>query len=121
VKLFRSHRPEYKDGEQMRDFAWVRDAVAVTLFFHDNRRVSGLFNCGSGRARTWNDLVKAVFAAMGVEPRITYIDMPEQLREKYQYHTQADVTKLREAGFDDAFASLEEGVRDYVRNWLMLK
>ena len=119
VKLFKSYRPEYKDGEQVRDFVFVKDAVAVTLFFDDNRNVNGLFNCGTGKARTWNDLVKAVFAAMGRPPKITYIDMPETLREKYQYRTEADMTKLREAGYEEPFTSLEDGVADYVKNYLM--
>ena len=119
VKLFKSYRPDYKDGEQVRDFVYVRDAVAVTLFFHDHTRESGLFNCGSGKARTWNDLVKAVFKALGREPRIVYIDMPETLCSKYQYHTQADVTLLREAGYDAPFTELEAGVEEYVKNWLM--
>ena len=115
VRLFKSYRPEYKDGEQVRDFVYVRDAVAETLFFHDNPQISGLFNCGAGRARTWLDLARATFAAMGREPRITFIDMPEPLREKYQYHTQADMTKLRERGYDAPFTELEDGVREYVR------
>ena len=119
VKLFKSYRPEYKDGEQARDFVFVKDTVAATLFFNDNRNVNGLFNCGTGKARTWNDLVKAVFAAMHLPPKITYIDMPETLRGKYQYRTEADVTKLREAGFEKPFASLEDGVADYVKNYLM--
>lgn len=121
VKLFKSYRPEYGDGEQVRDFVFVRDAVDVTLFFHDHRDVSGLFNCGTGVARTWNDLVRAVFAALGREPKITYIDMPEALRAKYQYHTQADITKLREAGYDRAVTKLEDGVREYVKNHLALR
>lgn len=121
VKLFKSYRPEYGDGEQVRDFVFVRDAVDVTLFFHDHRDVSGLFNCGMGVARTWNDLVRAVFAALGREPKITYIDMPESLRAKYQYHTQADITKLRDAGYDRAVTKLEDGVREYVKNHLALR
>ena len=118
VQLFKSYKPEYKDGEQMRDFSYVKDAVNVTLHFFDNRDVSGLFNCGTGRARTWIALVTAVFAAMGKEPNIRFIEMPEHLREKYQYHTQADMTKLRSAGYAAAFTSLVEGVRDYVQNYL---
>ncbi len=115
VKLFKSYRPEYKDGEQVRDFIYVKDAVAVTLFFYDHRRASGLFNCGTGQARTWNDLVKAVFTAMGKPPKITYIDMPETLRAKYQYHTQAEMDLLRNAGFKESMTSLEDGVKEYVR------
>ena len=118
VKLFKSYRPEYRDGEQERDFVYVRDAVDVTLFFHDNRDVSGLFNCGTGKVRTWNDLAKAVFSAMGKPPKIEYVDMPDSLRAKYQYHTKADTTKLQEAGYTGRFTSLEEGVSDYVKGWL---
>jgi ADP-L-glycero-D-manno-heptose 6-epimerase len=119
VKLFKSYKPEYKDGEQVRDFLYVNDAVAATLFFYERSDVCGLFNCGTGKARTWNDLVKATFKAMGVPPKITYIDMPETLRAKYQYRTEADMTKLRDAGYTDPFTSLEDGVADYVKNWLM--
>jgi ADP-L-glycero-D-manno-heptose 6-epimerase len=118
VKLFKSYRPEYRDGEQVRDFVYVRDAVAVSLFFYDNRDVSGLFNCGTGRVRTWNDLVNAVFTAVGKPPKIEYIEMPESLRAKYQYHTQADITKLQEAGFNGDFTRLEDGVAEYVKTWL---
>ena len=115
MRLFRSHKPEFRDGEQTRDFVYVRDAVAVTLFFHDHPKVGGLYNCGTGKARTWNDLARAVFAALGQPCRIEYIDMPEALRGKYQYHTQAEVSKLRSAGYQAAFTELEDGVGDYVR------
>ena len=115
VRLFRSHRPDYRDGEQLRDFLWVGDAVEATLFFHDHRGVHGVFNCGAGRARTWNDLARAVFAALGREPQIDYIDMPEDIRAAYQYRTEADLTRLRRAGYDAEFTSLEDGVRAYVQ------
>jgi ADP-L-glycero-D-manno-heptose 6-epimerase len=93
--------------------------VDMTLFFFfENQRSSGLFNCGSGKARTWNDLAKAVFAAMGKPAKITYIDMPEVLRDKYQYRTQADMTKLRKAGYDREFTPLEDGVKEYVQGFL---
>jgi len=118
LKLFKSHRPDYEDGKQVRDFVYVRDAVSVTVFFHEHQDVSGLFNCGTGSARTWLDLAHAVFSAMDREPNIKFIDMPESIRDKYQYHTQADVTKLRGAGYTTPFASIEEGVEDYVRNHL---
>ncbi len=114
--LFKSYLPGYADGEQDRDFIDVRDAVAVTLYFHDNPKVSGLFNCGTGQARTWLDLGRAIFAAMERDPRIRMIDMPESMRDKYQYHTQADPAKLRRAGYTAPFTSIEDGVRDYVRN-----
>ena len=119
VKLFKSYKPEYKDGEQVRDFVYVKDAVAATLFLYERSDVCGLFNCGTGKARPWNDLVKATFKAMGLEPKISYIDMPESLREKYQYRTEADMSKLRDAGYEEPFTSLEDGVMDYVKNWLM--
>ena len=118
VRLFRSHRSGYGDGEQLRDFVYVKDAVDVTLFFEDQSQVSGLFNCGTGKARSWNDLMNALFAAMGRSPKIEYIDMPESLRNQYQYFTQADGAKLRSAGYDRPFTSLEEAVRDYVTTYL---
>jgi ADP-L-glycero-D-manno-heptose 6-epimerase len=121
VKLFKSYNPKYKDGRQERDFVYVKDAVKVTLFFHDHPGVSGLFNCGTGKARTWFDLVNAVFAAMKRKPNITFIEMPDNIKDKYQYHTQADVSKLRRAGYKEAFTSLEDGVLDYVQGYLAMK
>ena len=118
IGLFKSYRTEYRDGEQERDFIHVDDAVAVTLFFMDHPDVSGLFNCGTGVARTWVDLAKALFAAMDVPPRIRFIDMPGDIREKYQYHTRAETAKLRAAGYVAPFLSVEEGVRRYVREYL---
>lgn len=117
VRLFKSAHPDYRDGEQLRDFMYIRDAVAATMFFAENQGANGLFNCGSGCARTWLDLARAVFAAMRREPQVEFIDMPEELRAKYQYHTQADVSRLRAAGYTTSFTKLEEGVRDYVE-WL---
>ncbi|OAM89597.1 ADP-glyceromanno-heptose 6-epimerase [Termitidicoccus mucosus] len=119
VQLFRSHRPDYKDGEQLRDFVYVKDAVAQTLFYHDHPEVSGLFNAGTGRARSWNDLARAVFAALGREPVIEYIDMPETIREKYQYYTKSDTAKARAAGYTREAFTLEDAVRDYVVNYLV--
>ena len=118
VKLFKSYRPDYRDGEQTRDFVYVKDAVDLTLFCGENPQASGLFNCGTGRARSWNDLAQAVFAALGLEPRIEYIDMPPVLRGKYQYSTQAEMDKIRAAGYAQPFHSLEDGIRDYVQNHL---
>ncbi|MCI0450819.1 MAG: ADP-glyceromanno-heptose 6-epimerase [Candidatus Latescibacteria bacterium] len=118
IALFKSYRPEFKDGEQRRDFIHVDDAVAVTLFFLDRPEVSGLYNCGTGTARTWVDLAKALFSAMGLPPRIRFIEMPESIREKYQYHTQADMTKLRAAGYSAPFLQVEAGVRRYVQEYL---
>jgi len=118
VRLFKSYRPEFKDGGQMRDFIYVKDAVDMTLFFYDNSQLSGLFNIGAGKARTWNDLVKAVFAAMGRKPKIEYIEMPDSIRNQYQYFTQADMTKLRKAGYDKETTPLEDAIKDYVQNYL---
>ncbi len=118
VKLFKSHRPDYRDGEQVRDFIYVEDAVAVTLFFYDHPEINGLFNCGTGQARSWLDLAKSLFAAAGKEPRIEFIDMPESIREKYQYHTEADLGKLRSVGYNAPFMSVEAGIRRYVIDYL---
>jgi ADP-L-glycero-D-manno-heptose 6-epimerase len=118
LELFRSHRPDYKDGMQERDFVYVKDAVAITLFFLDHPGVSGIFNAGTGRTHTWVDLANAVFAALGREPRIDFIDMPETLRDKYQYYTLADIRKLRTAGYNAAFQPLAESVADYAQNRL---
>jgi ADP-L-glycero-D-manno-heptose 6-epimerase len=118
VSLFKSYRPDYRDGEQKRDFIYVKDAVDVTLYFTDHRDRNGLFNCGTGQARTWKDLALAVFAAMNVKPDIRFIEMPETLRGKYQYFTQADAAKLRRAGYAAPFTRLEDAVRDYVQTYL---
>jgi ADP-L-glycero-D-manno-heptose 6-epimerase len=110
--------PEYADGEQLRDFIYVQDAVDMTLFFFDNPNLSGLFNIGTGEARTWNDLVIAVFVAMGCRPNVEYIDMPESILNQYQYFTQADISKLRSAGYGRQITSLEDAISDYVQNYL---
>lgn len=119
VRLFKSARPDFGDGEQRRDFVYVRDAAAVVLHLLTHNEINGLFNCGQGKARTWNDLAAAVFAAMGRKPDIEYIDMPDALRDRYQYHTEADITRLRQAGYAAPMTSLEDGVADYVKNHLM--
>jgi ADP-L-glycero-D-manno-heptose 6-epimerase len=119
VKLFKSHRPDYTDGGQLRDFIYIQDAVDMTLFFLQPNDIGGLFNIGTGNARNWDDLAKATFAAMDMEPNIEYIDMPETLRDKYQYYTQATMDKLRAAGYDKQTTSLEDAVTDYVKNYLM--
>lgn len=119
VRLFKSYDPAYRDGEQLRDFIYVRDAVDVCLWFAERPDVNGLFNVGTGVARTWLDLAHAVFKALDREPCIEFIDMPVELRGKYQYFTRADITKLRRAGYTAPMTSLEDGVRDYVQNWLM--
>jgi ADP-L-glycero-D-manno-heptose 6-epimerase len=118
VSLFKSYKEGYADGEQRRDFIYVKDAVAVTLHFAENRSRSGLFNCGTGISRTWKDLATAVFAAMGRKPNIKMIEMPPHLQGKYQYFTEAEMGKLRAAGYVKPFYSLEDGVKDYVQNYL---
>ena len=115
VQLFKSYLAQYADGGQMRDFVYVKDAVAVTLHFLEHRDLGGLFNCGTGKARTWIDLMNAVFTSMGVTPQIDFIEMPEVLRGKYQYFTQAEMAKLRAAGYTAPFTSLEDAVLDYVK------
>lgn len=115
ISLFRSQHPDYRDGEQKRDFVYVKDAVDVAMYFLEHREVSGLFNCGTGQARTWLDLANAVFAATGREPRINWVDMPAVLAGKYQYFTQADTRKLRAAGYTRPFTPLADSVADYVR------
>lgn len=122
VQLFKSHRPDYRDGEQQRDFLYVKDAVAMTLHFAEHpegRQAGGLFNLGSGEANTWLTLTTAIFAALSRPPQIEFIDMPEVLRGKYQYFTQADVGKLRATGYARPMTPLGEAVRDYVQGYLM--
>lgn len=118
IRLFRSERPEFPDGGQKRDFIHVADCADVVLWLLDHPQVSGLFNLGTGQARTWLDLAHAMFAAAGREPRIEFVAMPEELRGRYQYFTQADMTKLRAAGYDRPFTTLEAGVADYVTGHL---
>ena len=118
VRLFKSHNPDYADGEYVRDFLYIKDAVDMTLFFYDNPQLGGIFNIGTGKARTWNDLVKAVFAAMGAKPEIEYVAMPDSVRNQYQYFTEADITKLKQAGYDKETTCLEDAIKDYVQNYL---
>ncbi|HMR32582.1 MAG TPA: ADP-glyceromanno-heptose 6-epimerase [Geminicoccaceae bacterium] len=118
ARLFRSYRPDYPDGGQLRDFVWVDDVVAVMLWLLDHPEVSGIFNVGSGRARSFADLARAVFAAMGRPEHIRFVDMPEPLRARYQYYTQADLGRLRAAGCPLQPVPLEEGVRRYVQDHL---
>jgi ADP-L-glycero-D-manno-heptose 6-epimerase len=121
MKLFRSHNPDYKDGEQLRDFVYVKDVCNVCLFLLEHRKNSGLYNLGSGKARTFLGLVRATFAAMGKEENIGFVDTPADIRDKYQYFTEADMRKLQSIGYDTPFTSLEDGVRDYVTNYLSAK
>lgn len=118
IKLFKSYKEEYKDGEQKRDFIYIKDVVKVVSFFLNNE-VNGIFNVGTGKARSWNDLAKAVFDAMDYPVRIQYIDMPDNVKNQYQYFTEANITKLRNAGYTEEFTSLEDGVKDYVQNYLI--
>jgi len=119
VSLFKSYRDGIADGEQRRDFIYVDDAVKVILHFLDHRDTAGLINCGTGRARTWLDLALALFSGLDLPPDIRFIDMPEALRARYQYFTEANVGKLRASGFQDPFIELEDGVGEYVRNFLV--
>lgn len=119
LKLFRSHRPDYTDGGQKRDFVYVKDVVNVCHWLMHHRKNSGLYNLGSGTARTFLDLAKATFKALGKEPNISFIDTPADIRDKYQYFTEADMSKLKGIGYPYAFTSLEEGVEDYVKGYLV--
>jgi ADP-L-glycero-D-manno-heptose 6-epimerase len=119
VKLFKSLNSKYKDGEQLRDFIYIKDAVDMTLFFFDKPNVNGLFNLGTGKSETWNDLVDSLFKSLNKPANIEYFDLPEHLREKYQYFTEANVNKIKKAGFASPITSLEDGVTDYVKNYLL--
>ena len=119
MRLFKSHNVNYKDGEQMRDFIYVMDVVDACYFLMHHRMDSGIYNLGSGKARTFHDLVKAVFLAMNKNLNIEFIDTPEDIRDKYQYFTEAKISKLRSIGYSKPFCSLEEGVKDYVQNYLL--
>ena len=118
MKLFRSHNPDYKDGEQKRDFIYVKDVVEIIYFFMHHRKNSGLYNLGTGEARTFLDLAKNTFVALNEKESIDFIDTPEDIRDKYQYFTEANMNKLRSIGYDNSFYTLEEGVEDYVKNYL---
>jgi len=119
MKLFRSHHPDFEDGKQLRDFIYVKDVARVIRFMMDARPASGLYNLGTGKARTFLDLANATFAALNKQPDIQFVDTPEDIRDKYQYFTEANMTKLRKAGYHHPFTSLEDGINDYVRNYLL--
>ncbi len=119
VKLFKSHRPDYEDGQQLRDFVYVKDVLDVIWFLLKSPKVNGLFNVGSGKARSFKDLVTATFNAMEKQPDIEFIDMPESIRDRYQYFTEARMDKLRKAGFTQSATNLEDGIKDYVQNYMM--
>lgn len=118
MKLFRSHNPEYKDGEQLRDFIYVKDVVDVCMFLLHHRKNPGIYNLGSGKARTFLDLVRNTFKAMKTPEQINFIDTPADIRDKYQYFTEANMHKLRNIGYAKPFTTLEDGVKDYVENYL---
>lgn len=118
VKLFRSHRPDINDGEQKRDFVYVKDLAKVCYFLFQHQNHSGIYNLGSGKARTFKDLAMACFRASNLEPRLDFIDTPEDIRDTYQYFTQADISKLRGIGYSEEFLSLEEGISEYFRHYL---
>lgn len=118
VKLFRSHNPDYKDGEQIRDFIYVKDVASICVWLMQNQPASGLYNTGTGKARTFKDLVRAIFTTLQVPEHINFVDTPIDIRDKYQYFTEADMTKLRAAGYSQPFYSLEEGVKEYVSEYL---
>jgi ADP-L-glycero-D-manno-heptose 6-epimerase len=119
VTLFKSYHSDYQDGQQKRDFIYITDAVAITLFFLDKPRIAGVYNAGTGVAATWNEVAKAMCGALNVPTRIKYVAMPKALRDQYQYFTQADMTKLKKAGWRTRFVELEAGVRDYVTHYLV--
>lgn len=121
MSLFKSNHPDYTDGGQMRDFVYIKDCVDIMWWLTEHPEVNGIFNIGTGQARSWNDLVTAVFTAMNKKINIKYIDMPEELLGKYQNFTQAEMSKLKNAGYDKPISSLEDGVKDYVQNYLMQK
>ena len=121
AQLFKSHRPDYSNGGQMRDFVWVGDVVSVMMWLLDNPQVSGLYNLGTGKARTFHDLASAVYRSLGKEPHIKFIDTPVNIRDKYQYFTEAKMDRLRAAGYDKPFTTLEEGVQEYVTRYLSSK
>ncbi len=118
VQLFKSYKKEYPDGGQMRDFVYVKNCIDVMWWLFNNKNINGIFNLGTGKARTWNDLIAAVFSAMGRKPNIQYIEMPESLRDQYQYFTEAQMQKLKAAGCSVEFSTLEDSLRDYVVNYL---
>lgn len=119
IRLFKSHRTDYSDGEQARDFVYVKDCVSVIFWLMTRPDVNGLFNVGTGQARTWNDVAHALFAAMNKPPNIHYVDMPQDIQSHYQYFTQASITKLTAAGYDGGFMTLEDATLDYVRSYLL--
>lgn len=118
IRLFKSYKPEYKHGEQVRDFVYIKDCVEVLWWFLNSPKINGIFNLGTGQARTWNDLAKAIFSSLNLPSSVEYIEMPEEIRDKYQYRTEAVIEKLKNAGCPVQFQSLENSVKDYAQNYL---
>ena len=118
IKLFKSYKKEFSNGEQKRDFIYIKDVAEVTLFFFKNPKIFGIFNVGTGIARSWNDLAKAIFSCLNLPLKIEYIDMPDDLKDQYQYFTKANIEKLRKVGCNIKFKSLEEAIKDYITNYL---
>jgi ADP-L-glycero-D-manno-heptose 6-epimerase len=121
MKLFRSHREDVPDGEQKRDFIYVDDIAEVMLFFMENQNYPGIYNVGTGKARSYLDLTRAVFESLRLNPEINFVDTPNDIRSRYQYFTEAEISKLREIGYHKPFTDLEQGVEEYVSNYLMLE
>lgn len=119
IKLFKSHKPDYKDGEQKRDFVYVKDVIKVLFWFLEHRPENSIYNLGTGKARSFIDLAKSIFSAMNIKENIEFIDMPKDIRDKYQYFTEANMTKLHNIGYNNPFYSLEDGISDYVKNYLI--
>lgn len=119
IKLFKSHRPDYKDGEQKRDFVYVKDVIKVLFWFLEHRPENSIYNLGTGTARSFIDLAKSIFSAMNINENIEFIDMPKDIRDKYQYFTEANMTKLHNIGYNYSFYSLENGISDYVKKYLI--
>ena len=119
MKLFKSHNPDFEDGKQLRDFVYVKDVVDVLVYFMKNQKASGLYNLGTGKARSFHDLTISTFDALSKEPDIEFIDTPEDIRDKYQYFTEANMQKVRNYGYTKSFTALEKGVEDYVKNYLI--
>ena len=119
LRLFKSYNSEFSDGGQERDFLYIKDAVDMTLFFLERQDIGGIFNVGSGKARNWNDLAKSIFVAMNKKLKIEYIDMPSEIRNQYQYHTCSNTEKIRNTGYSQTAMSLEEGINDYVTQYLI--
>ena len=119
VKLFKSYNIKYKNGQQIRDFIYIDDCISIIKWFINNPKINGIYNCGTGKGRSFEDLVKAMFKAINKDPKIEYIEMPNEIKNQYQYYTKADMSKLINMGYNNSFTSLEDGVKDYINNYLL--